>query len=1103
MTTSGGQGGQLIDLLQNLLSDDNELRKAAEAAYNEVPIPLRVSELVKALGFVEENPQISALIRTLAAVLLRRVFVNEYSLFEKQASPELNLQTKSSLLNLVQSEQLSIVRRKVCDAIAELARCSQDKDGNNLWPEVLPFLFELGRSEKSELREAALHIISSTPTIFGEQRDHYISVIKALLSQCLSANVASVSYAACRATCAFFGSLRNDPCRNSFVDMVPDMVAVTSASVANSGDDTVLQSFLDFCQRQPKMLRGSLEQIIGLSLNIASTTDLDDKIRQLGLEIVLTLAEEAPTMIRKRASRFIQPIIQQVLAFLVDVEDEEDWAIQDTPDLGDETANSVYGEGALDRLAMALGGKCVLPVVMAALGGMLSSPDWCHRYGALLALSALAEGCHKQMLPHLQDILLRTLPFLQDSHPRVRYSACNAIGQMGLDLAQDIQRKYHSTIIPALLVMIESSAEPRVQEHAFSALVNFISYLPQALLLLYLSPVAIKVEELFRRAFEELVTTRRTMVLQVIISLITTLADVAGKHFIQHYDRFMPGLKYVLENATSDDLKSLRGKAIECITTIGAAAPEKLRPDVQPIMNLLVRILEDNNAGQMDPSDPQISYMLAAWPRMANVLQQDFVPYLRMILPMTVAAAQLQPEVVVVDSEESKEQFDEKDGWQFMTLTDQQKFGLKTAGLQEKASACETITSFARELGDGFADFAVDIAQVMKPLLKFYFDESVRQSAAECLPFLLTSVKSRGSQALVTVWQIFSQDLFGACEQEPDRHVLSALLCSVAECVDILGVLGFDAEIMTSLIVIIEKRLQEHFDRQQARLVQKEEEDHDEDADEDLDMERESDEQVLGKITDLLHSLFQVHKTDLFPFFDSLVPAFHSMLAPESSDDEHQWALCVFDDVIEFGGPEAIRYQGYFLEPMIRYVVDESHEVRQAAAYGVGVLAMYGGEKFHSACVTAVPILAQACQIEFDPADYMQSCARENAVSAIAKVCCHLPPGLLNLESILPHWLTWLPIVNEDEEAPYAYEYLCSLILANNIYILGENNSNLPMIVRIFAEALGSEVLADCPTLVQQIVVILKQVQGSPDTWAAIWSMLGEEEKAVLEKVMK
>lgn len=61
---------------------------------------------------------------------------------------------------------------------------------------------------------------------------------------------------------------------------------------------------------------------------------------------------------------------------------------------------------------------------------------------------------------------------------------------------------------------------------------------------------------------------------------------------------------------------------------------------------------------------------------------------------------------------------------------------------------------------------------------------------------------------------------------------------------------------------------------------------------------------------------------------------------------DRQWGLCVFDDVIEFGGPACVKYQQYFLRPIIEGVSDKNAAVRQAAAYGCGTLAINGGPAF-------------------------------------------------------------------------------------------------------------------------------------------------------------
>lgn len=34
---------------------------------------------------------------------------------------------------------------------------------------------------------------------------------------------------------------------------------------------------------------------------------------------------------------------------------------------------------------------------------------------------------------------------------------------------------------------------------------------------------------------------------------------------------------------------------------------------------------------------------------------------------------------------------------------------------------------------------------------------------------------------------------------------------------------------------------------------------------------------------------------------------------------DRQWALCVFDDLIEYCGPASARYQAFFLQPLLAY----------------------------------------------------------------------------------------------------------------------------------------------------------------------------------------
>ncbi len=70
--------------------------------------------------------------------------------------------------------------------------------------------------------------------------------------------------------------------------------------------------------------------------------------------------------------------------------------------------------------------------------------------------------------------------------------------------------------------------------------------------------------------------------------------------------------------------------------------------------------------------------------------------------------------------------------------------------------------------------------------------------------------------------------------------------------------------------------------------------------------------------------------------------------------------------------------------------------------------------------------LTMAIQMESAREDIQAINATENAISAVTKICKHIDS--VPLEEVLPIWLSWLPVVEDKEEAPHVYDYLCDLI---------------------------------------------------------------------------
>ena len=64
-------------------------------------------------------------------------------------------------------------------------------------------------------------------------------------------------------------------------------------------------------------------------------------------------------------------------------------------------------------------------------------------------------------------------------------------------------------------------------------------------------------------------------------------------------------------------------------------------------MQLLLKSQTDQ--GELEDDDPQISYMISAWARMCKIIGKDFVQYLPVVMPPVLKAAQIKPEVALLD----------------------------------------------------------------------------------------------------------------------------------------------------------------------------------------------------------------------------------------------------------------------------------------------------------------------------------------------------------------------------------------------------------------------------------------------------------------------
>lgn len=187
---------------------------------------------------------------------------------------------------------------------------------------------------------------------------------------------------------------------------------------------------------------------------------------------------------------------------------------------------------------------------------------------------------------------------------------------------------------------------------------------------------------------------------------------------------------------------------------------------------------------------------------------------------------------------------------------------------------------------------------------------------------------------------------------------------------------------------------------------------------------------------------------------------------------------------------------------LIQYATDESASVRQAAVYGLGVLAQHAGAAFtdeqcRRACAALVAVVTAPTARDDD-----SESASDNAISALGKMMLHRADVLAASPSILDTWLSYLPLRADMDEAVIVHAQLCSLVERHGAALLGAHGERAPTLVRALVNVLTSPELSDQQTR-QRATALLHAMRAQPAASAALAQLqLSEHESARLNAAL-
>eukprot|EP00667_Euglena_gracilis_P001185 EG_transcript_1184 len=1069
---------QLPEALFNLTSTAAETRTASEDLLRTLPEDQLVLGLLQCLGFECPDAGTQTVVRSMAAVVLRRKLTGGTAVLYLKLTPPLQAQVRSGLLEALSRQVVASVGRKVCDAVVDLAVVIHQEAQ---WEELLACLGGLLASGAEAQQLFGFRILQQllemAPPKFTPP-----PTLRDVLQAALSSSRLPLQVAAVKAYAAALTGY----------DELKDRLAGTEGLALRllehclqqqreAETEEVLRALVDLMDSKPQAVGDELQSCVPTMIQVCRTASTGETVRRLALDFTASAIEGNP----KQPLPVVQEALRLCMALLMELEDDPHWASQGTDY---DTADDALVEAAqmsLTRLVEALPSSIVLPAMSVLLSEYAHQADWKPRHAALLAI---VQVCDELKEDHVRQLVPYVIASLKDSSPRVQWAAAQAASQVLTEHGEWLAEEYHEQLMPILLEGLQSAA-PRVVAWVCAALRDLCEHL-----------AADDLVPSLPRLLGSCLTLLQAgpwFVAEKAFQTVSWVSDVVDEKFQPYYPAYKDLMFQFIEHP-QQDRESLRGRAMECLTSVGrAVGRDTFRPAAQQFLERTLG-LELSKTGQF-PTGWSAYYILAAWRRTVGVMQAEMTPYLPRLVPVLLCVASAE---VLAEGQWAAD--DESDTVQWVTDAHGLRRCVNPTLLEAKTAACEVLGELMAHCKTDFWPYLSTAVEGIAALLAFPLDGKVRSAAAQCLAKVVDcagdAITERGRLAAKVV-----QRLLDTLATEEDAEALVELLKTIREALRAVGAPLAESDpgaLVDRLLVPLESsagRATKAVARHTAGAIDEEE----------LQILRDWEEAAMLRVVSCVGAVLATQGEAALAAVDVRLRAMLTQLTP--SADQLRWlvTLGVLAEVVSVAPPPM--FEAYFTA-CIAQVKDScaaggfftplrSLEVRRFAYATLGVFARRAGAAFGPHVPPTVSLCTTLLSTEFEDDDEDQQRLRDTAAAALGLVFEHHMSLVQRPEEALDIWLEWLPVKSDDEElAEACTAALCGLVLSGPLQPAPHAMERFTQVLAVLGtldpadEGLSSKLKA----MVRSVVLLSQNLPG--DVLAKALRALSSSQRRALEK---
>ncbi|KAG4300916.1 hypothetical protein PCK1_002993 [Pneumocystis canis] len=684
-----------------LLPNNDEISNATRILKNQYFVDSKSLIALLHIMQTSENPEI----RQLAAVEARKLISPFWNKLDKSLKPQI----RKSLLQSIVLEPLFIVRRSFARVISSIAKIDLLTEE---WQDLPVFIYQASTSQNFLDREIGLYILyvlfEIMEDMFIDRMDELFSLLKLTINDKESHEVKITTLM----ILGKIGEIIDGEDKQNiklFREILPSMFLVLKETIDSNNENSARSAFdvfntLLICEGA--LISKAIKNLLEFMIHVASTTKLDDSIRCMALNFLITCVRY-----RKNKIQALKLGPQLTLSMLL-IGTEED---AQSPD---DDCPSRLAFRCIDLLSIALSPSHVFIPLMNHIPQYLHSENPGYRKSALTALGVAIEGSSNFASTQFSYLLTLIITGLNDTHDIVKRAALLALGQFAEELSEETSEK-HAELMPIILNLILDHHE-ETKKSALNALDAILECLDSDSISEYFPYIIDRLLGLFQ--------SNTTLEIKSSVAAAFGSAVYAGKdHFIPYFERTMEYFIPILQLKNSKDELEFRGMVTDTLGTIAeTVGKERFTPYIEYVVQSAYEGMQIDH--------PRLHECLFCFfAILARVYKQDFAPFLHIVIPALIQSLEkddsndLYDDSDEDDSIKNSEIDDENNDDTFLNIS---KVNSEiTMEKEVAADALGEICSYTKEL------FIPYIEQSKEKLIQLssHFYEGVRKAAISSL----------------------------------------------------------------------------------------------------------------------------------------------------------------------------------------------------------------------------------------------------------------------------------------------------------------------------------------------------------------------------------